>query len=343
MVNGVKNVNLQPYVTILGNGGTAVGKISQTERTGGIQNTTFEDALRNAKLRDLVNYDENADYKFMQYDPNLEYVTITEEELRASWAKEGYYLFEPTGDPKQDKIIELTLLYRRSCVDYTHASEFDKLTEEMDLTGMSNAEKYMAIYEKYKYCYGENFTDVGAVNYPSFTEYGTQFHIYSQFEDEVNEACGGLAAAKKARIEALYGKGLTASEVRQKIIDKYYYDGMTLRDLLKMTNEMRLCGVDGGITNLLDPVSNPGTYFANEPADQYERITRRESILDEPVSKEFMRKMYGSFKARTAVSSAHPDLSEIVGSMMALFDVNEIEGGIRIGNDMLANIWSKFK
>ncbi|MCH5348499.1 MAG: hypothetical protein J1E40_04185 [Oscillospiraceae bacterium] len=331
---------------------TSVYNVEQNGRINGVHNKsnisaseygTFKEALKNAEVIDLSEkikqqMEEAADDP--KNKPRDDLVIITEEELRAYWAQASNYLFEPTGDPKQDKIIELTLLYRRSCVDYTHASEFDKLTEEMDLTGMSNAEKYMAIYEKYKYCYGENFTDVGAVNYPSFTEYGTQFHIYSQFEDEVNEACGGAAAAKKARIEALYGKGLKASEVRQKIIDKYYYDGMTLRDLLKMTNEMRLCGVDGGITNLLDPVSNPGTYFGSESANQYDRITNRESILDEPVSKEFMRKMYNSFNARITV---HPDLPEIVGKMMDLFDVNEIEGGIRIGNDMLINIWSKFK
>ena len=303
---------------------------------------SFKEALRNEELRTLK---EEGWTSAERPKIDLDSPDVITPEKFEEMMKPVYYLFEPTGDPKQDKIIELTLLYRRSCVDYTYSAEFEKLTEEMDLTGMSNAEKYKAIYEKYQYCYGENFADVGAINYPLFgLEYGTQFHIYSQFEDEVIEACGGIDAAQKARRDALYGKGLKASEVRQEIIDKYYYEGMTLRDLLKMTNEMRLCGVDGGITNLLDPLSNiPGTYFNNESTDQYEQIMNREAILDEPVSKGFLQKMYNSFKARAAVSSAHPDLPEIVGKMMDLFDAYGIEGGIRIGNDMLTNIWSKFK
>lgn len=302
-----------------------------------------KEAIKNGEVIDLAEkYNMQTVEVHESKDIDWDNITIlTREQVEEMLSQKGHYLFEPTGDPKKDKIIELTLLYRKSCVDYTHSAEFDKLTREMDLTGMSSAEKYRAIYEKYKYCYGENFTDVGAINYPLFgLEYGTQFHIYSQFEDEVNEACGGAAAAQKARIEALYGKGLKASEVRQMIIDKYYYEGMTLRDMLKMTNEMRLCGVDGGITNLLDPVSNPGTYFVNEPTDQYVQITNRESILDEPVSKEFMRKMYNSFKARITV---HPDLPGIVGMLMDLFNADAIDGGISADNDIFAHVWDKFK
>ena len=342
MVDRAGNIISQSYIYSLGQDGTILNKRSQTGKSiEALNNTTFLETLRNIEVIDLAEKYAQQEAEAAE-NPN-KYPDIDLEEIKnyeiADLSKRVAY--QPTGDPKQDKILELTTNYRKSCFDFTHASEFDKLTEEMDLTGMTNEEKYKAIYEKYQYCYGENFADVAAVCYVVMSaDDNPCMHIFGEFFDEVNKACGGEAAAQKARIEALDGEGLKASEVRQMIIDEYYYDGMTLRDLLKMTNEMNLCGLDGGARNLLDPILNLRMYFDNEPLDQYTQFMNRESILDEPVSKEFMRKFEHS---ASCLISASPDLPGVVGMLMDLFKVNEIEGGINADNSAFANVWDKFK
>ena len=47
--------------------------------------------------------------------------------------------------------VENGLRYQRSCFDFTNSAEFAKLTAAEDFKGMSDAEIYKAIYEKYQY------------------------------------------------------------------------------------------------------------------------------------------------------------------------------------------------
>ncbi len=167
----------------------------------------------------------------------------------------GRVEFEPTGDPERDKNIQYAIDYYSSCFDFTNKWDYDKLTAEEDFIGMSNAEKYKAIYEKYQHCYGENFLEASAVDYePVPSDYDHWSKVIRQFNQEVNTACGGADNAKEARRDALYGNNLSDSEVRQAIIEKYAHDGkITNRDFCKMTNEMDLCGVGGGIRNSNNP------------------------------------------------------------------------------------------
>lgn len=163
----------------------------------------------------------------------------------------GRVEFESTGDSERDENIRCAIDYYNSCFDFTNSRDYDRLTAEEDFTGMSNAEKYKAVYEKYQHCYGENFLEASAGDYDLIpSEYDFCTPIIRKFESEVNKVCGGEAKAQKARRDALYGENMSDTEVRQAIIDKYVVDGkITNRDYNKMTNEMDLCGVGGGIRN----------------------------------------------------------------------------------------------
>ena len=159
--------------------------------------------------------------------------------------------FKTTGDDKRDENIRNALNYYSSCFDFTNSRDYESLTAKEDFNGMSNADKYRSIYEKYQHCYGENFLEASAGDYGLIpSEYDIYSPVIRKFKEEVNEACGGEAEAIKARRDALYGENLSDTEVRRAIIEKYVVDGkITNRDFNKMTNEMDLCGVGGGIRN----------------------------------------------------------------------------------------------
>lgn len=81
--------------------------------------------------------------------------------------EEEYY---KTGDTTQDMYIRMGMDYKASCFDFRNAGHFASLTAEQETSGfegMSNADKYKAIYEKYQYCYGESFLDAAAIDYVS--------------------------------------------------------------------------------------------------------------------------------------------------------------------------------
>lgn len=165
------------------------------------------------------------------------------------------YEFYPTGDPAQDYQIQMGLNYNKTCYDGTNYRDYDKLTAAEDFTGMSPAEIYKAIYEKYQHCYGENFLDINAVTYvrPPRSEdfYGG---LLDRFYNELETAIGGVSERQKACREALYGD-MSDYEVRAAIMEKYSSDGtLTNADLYKITKAMDQCGVGGGIHNVLQSV-----------------------------------------------------------------------------------------
>ncbi|MGN1417030.1 MAG: hypothetical protein ACI4XF_09310 [Oscillospiraceae bacterium] len=207
------------------------------------------------------------------------------------------YTFYSTGDPEQDRLIEMGMEYKKSCFDFTNAKDFERLTEEQKQNGfenMSRAEKYKAIYEKYQHCYGNNFLDALAIDYvnPPTSE-DRCMSVLIQFRKEVNEACGGYANVPKARRAALYGE-MSDEEIRQSIMDKYSQDGgMTQRDLFKAANEMDLCGVGGGISNMLNPIGNPSTYKSGENP-----MITRENQLDAPVMVQYLNNVQNVCKNR---------------------------------------------
>ncbi|MDE6592139.1 MAG: hypothetical protein K2K57_03635 [Oscillospiraceae bacterium] len=194
-----------------------------------------------------------------QYTEKLS-VTSFRDVLRKSFNNENsiptadfseYNEFKTTGDEKKNENIKNALNYCSSCFDFTNSKDYDRLTAEENFSGLSNAEKYKSIYEKYQHCYGENFLEASAGDYGLIpSEYDIYTPVIRKFKEEVNEACGGEAEVIKARRDALYGENLSDTEVRKAIIEKYVTDGkITNRDYNKMTNEMDLCGVGGGIRN----------------------------------------------------------------------------------------------
>ncbi|MCM1380810.1 MAG: hypothetical protein NC192_02650 [Muribaculaceae bacterium] len=165
------------------------------------------------------------------------------------------YSFYPTGDPERDYQIQMGLNYNSTCYNGKNYWDYEKLTAAEDFTGMSAAEIYKAIYEKYKHCYGENFLDINAVPYarPPHSEdfYG---ELVDKFYDELEVAVGDTAARQKARREALYGD-MSDYDVRAAIIEKYTSGRKpTNADLYKITAEFDRCGVGGGIHSPLSSV-----------------------------------------------------------------------------------------
>lgn len=164
------------------------------------------------------------------------------------------YEFYPTGDPERDYQIQMGLNYNKTCYDGTNYWDYEKLTAEEDFTGMSAAEIYKAVYEKYQHCYGENFIDINAIKYvrpPHSEDSFAQF--IERFDKEIGTAIGSsdYADIQKARREALYGD-MDDYDVRAAIIEKYAgEDGLTNSDLYKIAAEMDRCGVGGGAHSAL--------------------------------------------------------------------------------------------
>lgn len=173
----------------------------------------------------------------------------------ADLSKIQLYPFRPTGDYAHDYQIQMGINYNRTCYDGTNRRDYDELTTEEDFTGMSPAEIYKAIYEKYQHCYGENFLDINAVTYvrPPQSEdfYGG---LLDRFYNELETAIGGVSERQKACRKALYGD-MSDYEIRAAIMEKYSSDGtLTNADLYKITKAMDQCGVGGGIHNVLQSV-----------------------------------------------------------------------------------------
>ena len=163
-----------------------------------------------------------------------------------------YRRFPSSGNAEWDRCIELGFDYCATCFDFTNSEDFDKLTAEEDFTGMSKAEIYKAIYEKYQHCYGEKFFYSFAINYPVCAEQRSKYElIYWGFFEEAHKACGELYDLRDLRKKALYGD-MKDQDVRQAIIDKYVVDGnLILSDFYKMTYEMDMCGVGEGVSSML--------------------------------------------------------------------------------------------
>lgn len=352
MADNTVNIVPRSFVYHLDQNGNIIDKRSRIRKNADIikEQRAFQEALKNAEVLNLQEVIRQKEAEAAE-NPN-KYPDIDPEEAKKAEIADFSIHFdrpESTGDTETDKILELLYDFYESCFDTAHTDEFFTLSRSMDLTGMTNAEKYKAIYEKYQYCFGENFLDIIAVQYGGYSEKSLErdpyWLVYRNFCNEIENACGNdKTEIQKARIESLYGKGLSSSEVRQKIIDKYYYEGMTLRDLMKMAREMNTCGVDPGLWNLIDEITINripfGADFSNfQYADEKVRIMDREKILDEEVSKDLIKEIDYRIQNRTV----HPDLPGIVGMLIGLFKVNEIEGGVKDNNGVLSNVWDKFK
>jgi hypothetical protein len=184
---------------------------------------------------------------------------------------------------------------------------------------MTNAEKYKAIYEKYQYCYGENFMDSLAVYYPEDDPYQK---IIDRFNKEVETACGGSEEATQARIEALYGSDLSDYEVREKIIEKYKSDDTTYLDICKMANEMKNCGMNTGLRKNLDPVTaGAGSFYsAFSNIDSYDY---RETMLGSTNVKKYLTILKDTYHGMVSNGiSLHPDYGTTLGQVLSAFGMS---------------------
>lgn len=236
-------------------------------------------------------------------------------------------LYTPEFSPN----VENGLRYQRSCFDFTNSADFAKLTAAEDFTGMSDAEIYKAIYEKYQYCYGKNFYYGKAISYPiAPSEYDDYNKIIRRFNNEVSAALGEREQVEAARREALYGDK-SDYEVRQAIIDEYdLSDGMTFRELYQMTYDIWKVGLDGGLHNRLDDLFYD--FSTAESRANCDNIATRENYLDTNVSGKYLSELQ-KFYANSLVSG-----STILPQYMTTLNQIEAACGVSSGNISVSSV-----
>ena len=223
-----------------------VGELSAANGFKEAMNSITDDGVKTVtieQLKEECGYTETRDNIYITEDgreidlDSLDIITLPPEFLR-HWSSET-----------SDKLTAFGEAYAKSCFDFSNSRDYSALTAAEDFTGMSPAEIYKAIYEKYQHCYGENFYYADAIDYPINTSDNEYNRIIRRFENEVSASCGDVQTARR---QALYGEK-SGGEVRREIIGGYTLeDGMTFRELYQMTYDMQKAGIDGGLHNRLD-------------------------------------------------------------------------------------------
>lgn len=290
---------------------------------GSIHTESFEEALKRQERCRADSFDKsltaNVDI------PAYAYYT----------GKEGYTSCV-TGSPNdpiiaaQNLQVNFGMRYKSSCFDFTYQADYDILTENADYSGMTDGEKYRAVYEKYRHCYGENFLDALAISYTAPMQDDPYTELCEKFKTEIAKVCGlsgGYAETadqlRQLRREALYGEEASDEQVRRMITEKYPPAGeMTFRDLYKMTNEMEMCGVGGHVNNWIGEIfSEKGGYYGGVPAG----YDMREAMLDTKVSLGHLRFMEDSYAGRLSSGiSMHPDFGAVLSELIARYQKNSM-------------------
>ncbi|MDE6594923.1 MAG: hypothetical protein K2K44_02805 [Oscillospiraceae bacterium] len=222
--------------------------------------------------------------------------------------------FTPTGDPEKDRKLAAKYDYFDSCMDYTNVGDFDEITANEDFTGMTTAEKYKAIFEKYQHCYGENFLEAGAVRY-------WDSGVVKRFNSEIEEHCGAYFGSEieKAHRELLYGNA-SKSEVRQKILEKYTEDGnLTVRNLFKAVNEMCLSGVaDDGLGGIYDTVLDRIESNTDNVDEYYkeDHVGLLISKLDNYITANDCQKMLKKYQSRSNFQGASAEQGAVISQII---------------------------
>ena len=298
----INNISYNPYVRTLDNNGNVINKNAALP-------THSERSCANMSFRDLVETVEAAQAeKAQNYNLEIDKLPVAE-------------FSDPIEYPPNQK---MGMDYKASCFDFTNAGDFDELTANEDFTGMTDVEKYKAIYEKYQHCYGENFIFAFSVCYENPMSWDDPYRLITrEFVNEVKAACGSEADFCKIRAEALYGENLSNYQIREKIIDKYYYEGMTIRDFIKMADEMGRCGVGAELINCADPCREvPGVFYGFNIFTEmkYDKFALREAILDDEVSAEYLGNMQRIYESRVATNCYyHPEYGDVLNQVMAKF------------------------
>jgi hypothetical protein len=182
------------------------------------------------------------------------------------------------------------------------------MAEKPDYTGMSDAEKYTAIYDRYKEAFGD-FLPAGAISYVGDPQ-ATTSQIWMQFGRELREVFGSYEAALRANKVAQYGN-MSDSDIRAAIASKYPpMNKITLREFHEMTWEMCRVGVDNGLHEVLGSSTSWGYYSNNSVSSGL----IREEMLDKPLDLKSLCDAYnGMLYAGSTTSAAGQVLRELFG------------------------------
>ncbi len=227
--------------------------------------------------------------------------------------------------PNFDPSVKLGLDYLKSCFDFTNSREFDALTEAEDFTGMSDAEIYKAIYEKYQYCYGEDFYrayDIKYIAAPS--DYDPYYPVLRRFDKEVMAACGfdydNYNKLETLRKEALYGD-MSDYEIREAILDKYELsDGMSFRELYHISGELSSVGLDGGIKGYLDLLwydfSAAPKAAMNAMNEETDLFLIREKYFNTNVTMSYIEQLKNIHTNRSMYGLSYPDFKTALSQIL---------------------------
>ncbi|MBQ8827334.1 MAG: hypothetical protein IJ007_09605 [Oscillospiraceae bacterium] len=217
-----------------------------------------------------------------------------------------------------NKIVRLGMAYKKSCFDFTNASDFDEITAQQTadgFDGLSDSEKYRLIYEKYQHCYGENFIYADSIEYIIPAQDDPYLDIIRKFRKELEDTFGSIENTVNACREAYYGD-MSDFEIRQSIIDRYSGDGITQYELFKIGEDMSQCGVGAGFLSALNPIGNPTIYHS--PLSAEHPMLIRERQLDKPVTKAFMDDLIANYENRILCGGyMSPEHLEVISQIAA--------------------------
>lgn len=297
----INNISYNPYVRTLDNSGNVINK-------NAVLPTHSERSCANMSFRDLVETVEAAQAEQVK-KCNLEIEQVGVAEFKP---------YEYT--PEQQMTLDNMAKY----FDFTNSKDYKEMTANEDFTGMTDAEKYTTIYEKYQHCYGEKFLNAFALIHKVVPKDYNKYHqIIDRFDEEIEQACGSDADFEKLRAEALYGSDLNNYHIREKILDEYYHEGMTIREFIDMAKEMSLCGVGAGLLSCADPCREVGGVFYGFnifTEMKYDKFALREAILDDEVSAEYLGNMQRIYESRVAAGcDYHPEYGAVLSQVTAKF------------------------
>jgi hypothetical protein len=154
-----------------------------------------------------------------------------------------------------------------------------------DYSGMSDAEKYRTVYERFEKAFGKDFWKADAIKYTGIISSNNGGMVYNGFLGQLKSVFGSMENAEKAHRTAMYGN-MTSSEIRKEIASKYPPAGqITLRQFYYMTREMSLAGVDEEMSKVIDEVHR------DYKSDLHPDIMR-EALFDKPLDLKKLCDMY---------------------------------------------------
>ena len=199
---------------------------------------------------------------------------------------------DPRSRYQQAMIAQLAYSHRAKYYDYGDVygklENLKNTADTADYSGMSDAEKVMAIYDRYDQAFGD-FRRAEAIGHGEVGALRTaDIMIRMQFENELRSVFGSIENAQAAYSVAQYGNK-SNTEIRAEIAEKYPpINKMTLREYYYMVWEMQQVGADDGFAW----VSSRMTGFMD--------TLTREELLDRPLDISFLCYTYNTMRNAAA-------------------------------------------